>query len=58
MRSRFLRGFIPYQLWRFVVLNFRIVGIARGWIGRPPAPPAAPPNAAGPSAPVEPLPIG
>ena len=58
MRSRFLRGFIPYQLWRFVVLNFRIVGIARGWIGRLPAPP--PPAAApgGPGAPVEPMPRG
>lgn len=57
MRSRFLRGFIPYQLWRFVVLNFRIVGIARGWIGRSPAPPAPPPEAGGRSAPIGPLPM-
>ena len=58
MRSRFLRGFIPYQAWRFLVLNFRIVGIARGWIGRPPAPPPPPPGAGAPGAPVGPLPTG
>jgi hypothetical protein len=58
MRSRFLRAFIPYQLWRFVVLNFRIVGIARGWIGRPPAPPASGTTASGPRAPIQPLPTG
>ena len=31
--SRFWRGFIPYQLWRFLVINTRMYLVARGIIG-------------------------
>jgi len=31
--GRFWRYFIPYQLWRFVVINAKMFAIARGWIG-------------------------
>lgn len=31
--GRFWRGFIPYQLWRFVAINAKMYAIARGWIG-------------------------
>ena len=31
--TRFWRGFIPYQLWRFVVINTKMYLVARGIIG-------------------------
>lgn len=31
--GRFWRYFIPYQLWRFLVINTKMYAIARGWVG-------------------------
>jgi hypothetical protein len=31
--TKFWRGFIPFQLWRFVVINMKMYLIARGAIG-------------------------
>ena len=31
--NRFWRSFMPYQLWRFLVINTRMYLIARGVIG-------------------------
>lgn len=31
--NRFWRSFMPYQLWRFIVINTRMYLIARGLIG-------------------------
>jgi len=31
--SNFNRSFIPYQLWRFIVINAKMYAIARGWVG-------------------------
>ena len=29
----FWRNFWPYQIWRFVVVNTRMLAVAKGWIG-------------------------
>lgn len=31
--NRFWRSFIPYQLWRFVVLNAKMYLVAKGIVG-------------------------
>lgn len=31
--QRFWRAFIPYQLWRFVVVNTKMLLVAKGLIG-------------------------
>jgi hypothetical protein len=31
--GRFWRTFLPYQLWRFGVINAKMYAISRGWIG-------------------------
>ena len=31
--NRFWRAFVPYQFWRFVVINARMYLIARGLVG-------------------------
>lgn len=47
--NRFWRSFIPYQLWRFAVLNVKMYLVAKGIVGphgrrsaRRAVPPAAP----------------
>lgn len=31
--GKFWRSFIPYQWWRFFVINAKMYAIAHGWIG-------------------------
>jgi hypothetical protein len=31
--ANFWQGFLPYQVWRFIVLNTRMYMIARGIVG-------------------------